>query len=227
MGAQCNCALAQLPRADHNGSVIARLYERLMLPRLVQLACGTRAITRQRSVWMTRARGTVLEVGFGSGLNVPHYPPARVKELVGLEPSEGMTRLAGRVLPAAPFPVRLLAAEAESIPLDSESVDTVVLTWTLCSVEQPEAALAEIRRVLRRRGRLVFCEHGASPDESVRRWQDRLTPVWSRLAGGCHLNRDAPALIRGAGFEMVVLESKYLPGWKPAAWNTAGFARKR
>jgi ubiquinone/menaquinone biosynthesis C-methylase UbiE len=207
--------------------MIARLYERLMLPRLVQLACGTRPIARQRAVWMPKARGAVLEVGFGSGLNVPHYAPRRITRLVGLEPSDGMARLAERRRPVAPFPIRLLAASAESIPLEADSMDTAVISWTLCSVESPENALAEIRRVLKPGGRLVFCEHGAAPDASVRRWQDRLTPAWSRLAGGCCLNRDAPVLIRGAGFQIVELEAKYLPGWKPAAWNTAGVARKR
>lgn len=207
--------------------MIARLYDRLLLPRLVQLACGTKVISRQRALWVPRARGRVLEIGFGTGLNLPYYRPAEVREVVGLEPSEAMARLAARVLPAAPFPVRLLACHGESVPLESGSVDTVVVTYTLCSVEAPEATLAEARRVLKRSGRLIFCEHGAAPDPAVRRWQDRLTPAWRRLAGGCHLNRDAPALVRGAGFEIGELDAGYLPGWKPAAWNTAGSARKR
>lgn len=219
--------MAQRPAVDHNRYVITRLYDQLMLPRLVQLACGTKVITRQRATWMPLARGRVLEIGFGPGLNVPHYSPASVTEVVGLEPSQGMAKLAGRRLPSAPFPVRLLAAGAETIPLESNSVDTVVVTYTLCSVEIPEAALAEVRRVLKPSGRLIFCEHGAAPDDPVRRWQDRLTPMWRRLAGGCHLNRDVPAMIRKAGFEFEELETGYLPGWKPAAWNTAGLARKR
>ena len=207
--------------------MVGQVYSRLLLPRLVQIACSTGAVTRQRQIWVPRARGRVLEVGFGSGLNLPHYKASAVKELVGLEPSLGMARLAQRLVREAPFPVRLLEAGAESIPLESESVDTVVITYSLCSVEAPEAALAEVRRVLKPRGRLVFCEHGAAPDRSVRRWQDRITPVWRRFAGGCHLNRDVPGLIREAGFQLRELETGYLPGWKPAAWNTAGFARKR
>jgi ubiquinone/menaquinone biosynthesis C-methylase UbiE len=207
--------------------MVGQLYSRLLLPRLVQLACSTGAVTRQRTIWVPRARGRVLEIGFGSGLNLPHYRASAVKELVGLEPSLGMARLAQRLVREAPFPVRLLQAGAESIPLESESVDTVVVTYSLCSVEAPEAALAEVRRVLKPRGRLVFCEHGASPDRPVRRWQDRVTPVWRRFAGGCHLNRDVPGMIRDAGFQLRELDAGYLPGWKPAAWNTAGFARKR
>ena len=207
--------------------MVGQVYSRLLLPRLVQIACSTGAVTRQRQIWVPRARGRVLEVGFGSGLNLPYYKASAVKELVGLEPSPGMARLAQRLVREAPFPVRLLEAGAESIPLESESVDTVVITYSLCSVEAPEAALAEVRRVLRPGGRLVFCEHGASPDRSVRRWQDRVTPVWRRFAGGCHLNRNVPGLIREAGFQVRELETGYLPGWKPAAWNAAGLARKR
>jgi len=207
--------------------MVGQLYSRLLLPRLVQIACSTSAVTRQRAAWMPRARGRVLEIGFGSGLNLPHYRASAVKELVGLEPSTGMVRLAQRLVREAPFPVRLLGAGAESIPLESESVDTVVITYSLCSVDEPQAALAEIRRVLKPRGRLVFCEHGASPDRPVRRWQDRVTPVWRRFAGGCHLNRDVPGMIQEAGFQLREFETGYLPGWKPAAWNTAGFARKR
>ncbi len=207
--------------------MVGQLYSRLLLPRLVQIACSTSAVTRQRAAWVPRARGRVLEIGFGSGLNLPHYRASAVKEVVGLEPSQGMVRLAGRLIREAPFPVRLLQGGAESIPLDAGSVDTVVMTYSLCSIEAPEIALSEIRRVLRARGRLVFCEHGASPDRPVRRWQDRVTPVWRRFAGGCHLNRDVPGLIRDAGFQVYELEAAYLPGWKPAAWNTAGCARRR
>ncbi len=207
--------------------MIGQLYEKHLLPRLVHLACGTGPIARQRSTWVPRAAGRVLEIGFGSGLNVPFYSPGSVSELVGLEPSDGMARLAGRVLPEAPFPVHLVTAGAEDIPLDSRSVDTVVTTYTLCTVPEPEAALAEMRRVLKPSGRLVFCEHGAAPDASVRRWQERLNPVWQALAGGCHLNRDVPALLAAAGFEVTELVADYIPGWRPASWNTAGRARVR
>ncbi|MEJ2513786.1 MAG: methyltransferase domain-containing protein [Gammaproteobacteria bacterium] len=207
--------------------MIGQLYEKHLLPRLVHLACGTGPITRQRATWIPRAAGRVLEIGFGSGLNTPFYNAARVQELVGLEPSDGMARLAGRMLPDSPFPVRLVTAGAEDIPLDTDSVDTVVTTYTLCTVPEPRAALAEMRRVLKPSGRLLFCEHGVAPDASVRRWQERLNPAWRALAGGCNLTRDVPALLAAAGFDVTELAADYLPGWRPASWNTAGCARVR
>ena len=190
--------------------MVRQLYSRLLLPRLVQMACSSRAVTRQRTTWVPRARGRVLDIGFGAGLNLPPY-----QRVLILGAGSGNDVFAS------------LQAGAESIPMESGTVDTVVVTYSLCSIELPEVALSEIRRVLKSGGRLVFCEHGASPDHPVRRWQDRITPVWRRIAGGCHLNRDVPGLIRQAGFRLHEIEAGYLPGWKPAAWNTAGCARKR
>jgi ubiquinone/menaquinone biosynthesis C-methylase UbiE len=166
----------------------------------------------------------VLEVGIGSGLNLPHYDAGKVSAVLGLDPSPQLVAMSRRAAEKAPFEVELLEAAAEEIPLASESLDTVLVTYTLCSIPGVEQALAEMRRVLKPGGRLVFCEHGAAPDASVRRWQERITPLWKRLAGGCHLNREIPRLIARAGFRIATMESMYLPGWRPATFNYWGTA---
>lgn len=205
------------------------LYGRFVLPWLVHVACGIEPIRRQREKVVPRAWGRVLEIGIGSGRNLPFYDPARVRRVWGLEPSPELRRMAAKAARKAPFEVELLDGEAEEIPLESASVDSIVMTYTLCTVPKTGRALAEMARVLAPGGGLVFCEHGAAPEESVRRWQDRVTPLWRRLAGGCHLNRAIPELIEGAGFEVQRLETMYLPGWRPASftyWGTAVRAGK-
>ena len=163
-------------------------------------------------------------MGFGSGLNLSHYDERRIDRLWALEPSRSMWALGRRRAAAAAFDVEYLCADAEAIPLESGSADTVLVTYALCTIPQVETALSEIRRVLSEEGTLIFCEHGAAPDPSVRAWQDRITPYWKAVGGGCHLNRDAPALLRAAGFRLENLESMYLPGWKVATFNTWGRA---
>ncbi|HVS15567.1 MAG TPA: class I SAM-dependent methyltransferase [Thermoanaerobaculia bacterium] len=206
------------------------LYQHFVLPRLIDFACGMRVIERQREKVVPRARGRVLEIGFGTGLNLPFYRRSRASAVVGLEPApemraRGERRIAALRRRGLELPVELLAASAEEIPADDASFDTVLVTYTLCTIPHPERALTEMRRVLHPQGRLVFCEHGAAPDPRVRRWQDRVDPIWRRLAGGCHLNRDVPALLAGAGFRVEEMETGYLPGWKPAGWNWWGSAR--
>lgn len=147
----------------------------------------------------------------GSGLNLPHYDPRRVELVWGLEPSAGMRRKARRGITDAPFEVRWLDLPGEEIPLETDSVDTVVLTYTLCTIPDWHRALEQIRRVLKPNGRLLFCEHGMAPDEAVRQWQDRADPWWGRMAGGCHLNRAIPDLIERTGFGIQDLEAGYLP----------------
>lgn len=204
------------------------LYERTLLPRLTDLACGVEGIESQRARVVPEARGRVLEVGFGSGRNLPWYRPERVERLIGLEPNEGMWRLAERRLRDAPFPVERLVLEGEAIPLEDASVDTVLVTYTLCSVADAPRALAGMRRVLRPGGRLLFAEHGLSPEPGVARWQRRLTPLWRRVAGGCHLDRETPALLESAGFAVEELETGYLPkGPRIATYQYAGTARPR
>ena len=200
------------------------IYSTRILPRLIDCACGLKPAMRQRAKIIPRARGRVLELGIGSGLNLPYYDADRVTCVHGLDVSVELWGLAGERRGAAGVGVEFLEAPAEAVPLPDASVDTVVLTYTLCTLPDVPGALAEARRVLRDGGELLFCEHGAAPDPDIRRWQDRLDPVWHRLAGGCHLNRDAPALIEAAGFRIRSLDSTYLPGWRPATFNTWGTA---
>lgn len=186
-------------------------YENRVLPHLLHLACGNKVIERQRAALVPEARGRVLEVGMGSGLNLPHYDPRRVELVWGLEPSAGMRRKARRGVADAPFEVRWLDLPGEEIPLETDSADSVVLTYTLCTIPDWHRALEQIRRVLKPGGRLLFCEHGMAPDEAVRQWQDRADPWWGRMAGGCHLNRAIPELIERTGFGIQDLEAGYLP----------------
>ena len=186
------------------------LYAKYILPRLINFACGAPAIESQRRLVVPRARGRVLEIGMGSGLNLPHYDPARIERVIGLDPAGEMLALAKRRARQVPFAVEFLELAGEALPLSDASIDSVLVTYALCTIADAPAALAQMRRVLKPGGRLIFCEHGRAPDAGVRRWQDRLTPAWKRIGGGCHLNRDIPALIEGAGFHLETLEAAYL-----------------
>jgi ubiquinone/menaquinone biosynthesis C-methylase UbiE len=186
------------------------LYGRFVVPRLIALAMRHPMLLPYRQRVAEGATGRVLELGIGSGLNLPFYG-ADVSEVIGVEPSPALLAMAAARGGAARFPVDLLQATAEGLPLDAHSIDTVVTTWTLCSVGDPIQVLGEARRVLRPGGRLLFCEHGRAPDARIERWQDRLTPIWKRLAGGCHLNRKIDALVMAAGFRLDAIETGYLP----------------
>ena len=181
---------------------------------------------RQREKLVPLASGRVLEVGMGSGLNLPFYDARQVTKVWGLEPSPEMSKMASAGVEAVAFDVEFVSAAGEQIPLDSESFDTVLMTFTLCTIPDAERALKEIARVLKRGGQLLFCEHGAAPDAGVRRWQNRIDPLWRRLAGGCHLNRDIPGLIRRGGFEITRMDTMYIPGWRPASFNYWGAAAR-
>ncbi len=204
------------------------LYERYILPHIIDMSCGAPAILKQRKKVVPLAEGRVLEVGMGSGLNLAYYNPDKVDLVFGLEPSEGMRQKARKNLAAAPVDVKWLDLPGEEIPLQDKSVDTVVLTYTLCTIADFRSALAGMRRVLKPGGVLLFCEHGEAPDESVRRWQRRINPFWKVIAGGCNLNRPIPENIRDAGFAIDKLESMYLPATpKIAAFNYWGRASVR
>jgi len=187
------------------------LYERYILPPLINCACGTRLLRKRRADLVPAARGHVLEVGIGSGLNFDYYNTAQVSSVTGIDPSTGLLAYARRRIDTIEIPVELIPAGAEHIPLTGASIDTVVVTFSLCTIPDVAAALDEMRRVLKSDGQLLFCEHGLAPDANVQRWQKRLDPLWGKLAGGCHLSRDIPQLLRKARFRCDNLQSGYLP----------------
>jgi ubiquinone/menaquinone biosynthesis C-methylase UbiE len=200
-------------------------YDDRVLPHLIDLACSTKPTRRQREKIVHLAEGDVLEIGFGSGLNLPYYDGGKVRKIFGLEPSEGMRRKARPNVEASGLDVEFIDLPGEEIPLESKSVDTVLVTFTLCSIDDAGAALAGMRRVLKTGGKLLYCEHGAAPDESVRRWQDRLNPGWKRFSGGCNMNRDIPSLIEGSGFRVTTDERMYVPGLRILSYNYWGTAK--
>ena len=185
------------------------LYERWVLPRLIDLTMKHQEATRQRRSLIPAARGRVLEIGIGSGLNLPFYGRG-VERVVGIDPSEELLALARGRLEAAPFAVELQARSAEELPFEAGSFDSAVTTWTLCSVPDAMSALAELRRVLKPGGQLIFVEHGRAEAPGVAAWQDRLNGLWGRLAGGCNINRPIAAMIRDAGFRIEDLETGHL-----------------
>ena len=200
------------------------LYSKYILPKVVHFACGLIPSMRQREKIAPRARGRVLEVGIGSGLNLPFYDSTKVSKVWGLDPAPEMIRIAERSVRLLPFEVEFIALPGSEIPLPDNSVDTVLMTYTLCTIPDPTPTLRQIGRVLRPSGELIFCEHGAAPDASVRLWQDRLNPIWKRLGGGCNLNRPIPMLIEAGGFQVKNLDTMYIPGWRPASFNYWGTA---
>ena len=187
------------------------LYDRYILPRLIDAACSARPIDKQRAKIVPQAEGVVLELGFGSGLNLPHYDAGKVQRLIALEPSAGMLARARDTASHAAFPVDVLQETAEALSLGDATVDTVLVTYSLCTIPDPVSALKAARRVLKPGGRLLFCEHGASPDADVQRWQRRIEPVWKVIGGGCHLTRKIPDLVRSAGFTIDRMDMMYLP----------------
>ncbi|MFZ9298407.1 MAG: class I SAM-dependent methyltransferase [Hylemonella sp.] len=187
-------------------------YDRHVFPRLMDFACGLPLVSRQRELVVPRASGRVLEIGIGTGLNLPFYDKSRVTQIVGLEPAQHLHRLAQERIAQSGMVVELVPISAQKIDLPDRSFDTVLTTYTLCSIPEPQAAMREIRRILKPDGQLLYCEHGQAPDASVRVWQDRLQPLWGPMAGGCHLGRDMEALIREAGFSLTEPHHDYLPG---------------
>jgi SAM-dependent methyltransferase len=202
------------------------LYGKYVLPVLTDLAMRNKGATAERARWVPMAAGVVLEIGAGSGLNFTHYGPD-VRKVYALDPSAELRRMAGPRAERARVLIEFLAAPAEAVPLPDGSVDTVVTTWTLCTIPDPQGALHEMGRVLRGGGRLIFVEHGRASDPRVVRWQERLTPAWRRIAGGCHLNRPIAALIEAGSFEVTEMECGYARGPRVSAYLYRGVARLR
>lgn len=187
-------------------------YDRHILPRLLNSAMSTKPITYQRRKVVPRCEGRVLEIGFGSGHNLPFYDAAKVSHIWALEPAAEMRARAAERVAQSPIALEFLDLPGEQIPLENEAADTVLVTYTLCTIPDVHKALGEMRRVLKPSGRMIFCEHGEAPDAGVKRWQERLTPLWKAIGGGCHLGRPIPSLIADAGFRVEGMETMYLPG---------------
>jgi len=202
------------------------LYNDIILPRLCHLAMRNQNFLPYRRRVVAAADGHVLEIGTGSGLNLPLYGSA-VRDIQGLEPSPRLIAMARRAAEGSAVPVTFIEGSAEAIALDDHSIDTVVTTWTLCTIPHAAQALAEMRRVLKPAGQLLFVEHGLAPEARVRRWQHRLTPAWSKIGGGCHLNRPIETLIEQAGFDLPQLETGYMKGPKPMTFLYEGQGRPR
>lgn len=199
-------------------------YERHILPPALDFACGMPMVARMRQLVVPRAQGRVLEVGIGTGLNMRHYDKRRVTHITGLDPAMQMHPLARERIAQSGLAVDLIGLSAEKIPLPDASFDTVLITYTLCTIPDAAAALQEMHRVLAPGGKLLFCEHGRAPDASVRTWQQRLQPMWGALAGGCQLGRDIPQLLAAAGFVVTQPQSRYLPGPRPFTFHYWGEA---
>jgi len=200
-------------------------YDKYILPHFLNCACGSKPILYQREKVVPMAEGLVLEVGIGSGLNIPFYDSSKVDKILGLDPSEELNRMALKVAADKGIPVEFILGGAEAIPLPDNHVDSVLVTYTMCTIPQVAAANKEILRVLKPQGQMIFCEHGLAPDANVSKWQNRIDPYWGKIAGGCHLNRDIPQLIRSAGFNIQSMEQMYLPSTPRFAgynyWGTA------
>lgn len=199
------------------------MYDRWVVPRLIDLAMRSRQLDPYRQRAIAAAHGNVLEIGAGSGLNFALYGP-EVAQVCALDPSAELLRRARWRAAEAPVPVMLARGSAEALPFAASRFDAVVTTWTLCSIADPAAALGEVRRVLKPGGVFVFVEHGLAPQPGVARWQRRLTPCWRPLAGGCHLDRRIDELVRAAGFRIAGIETAYAPGPKPWTYFYQGTA---
>ncbi|MCP4298835.1 MAG: class I SAM-dependent methyltransferase [Proteobacteria bacterium] len=199
-------------------------YDKVVLPRLIDSACGSNSISRQRAKVVPLAEGRVLEIGIGTGLNIPFYNRSKVTHLWGLEPSATLRQIAQKRAEDINMDVEFIDLPGEEIPLDRNSADTILITYTLCTITEAIKALDGMRKVLKPGGKLIFCEHGKAPDERVRKWQDRLNPLWNKIGGGCNLNRDIPDIITSGGFTIDKLETMYLPGFKIATFNYWGIS---
>ncbi len=200
------------------------LYNKYVLPQLTHWVCSQDEITRVRKDWVPLAEGRILEVGIGSGLNLPHYDPPKVQKIWGLDPSKQLIKTAKEAADTMPFDVEFIEQSGENIPLEDNSMDSVLVTYTLCSISNVLNALKEIKRVLKPDGAFIFCEHGRAPDEIINKWQDRITPVWKKVSGGCHLNRDISRLIKESRFKIVQSEELYSSPLKIISFNYRGIA---
>ena len=201
------------------------LYDKYVLPKFLNCACGSNPVERQRQKVVPLVEGKVLEIGIGSGLNLPFYDKSNIDELWGLDPSEELSDMARKVADSENIEVNFISSGAEEIPLPDKYFDSVLITYTMCTIPEVARANREIKRILKTGGKLIFCEHGEAPDENTRKWQKRINPFWRKLAGGCNIDRKIPSLIQNSGFEIVELEEMYLPKTpKIVGYNYWGYA---
>ena len=202
-------------------------YDKYILPKFLNCACGTKPINYQRDKIVPLAKGIVLDIGIGSGLNIPFYNKSNIDHLYGLDPSEELLKIAKPLAKKNELEIEFLQCGAEAIPLPDQSIDTVLITYTMCTIPDIKLSNSEIMRVLKPEGQLLFCEHGLAPDKNIAKWQRKINPIWSKLAGGCNLNRDIPKLITSSGFKISNMEEMYLPSTpKFAGYNYWGVAKK-
>lgn len=199
-------------------------YEKYILPCCLDKACSIGPIEKQRAKIVPFATGHVLEIGIGSGLNLPHYDPTKVEKITGVDPDEHIWKRSQTRRKAVQFPVERIGLSGEDIPMSTGSVDTVVVTYSLCTIPNPIKALREMRRILKPGGDILFCEHGRSAEANIVKWQNRIDPLWSKIAGGCHSGRDIPDLLEQAGLQTTELHQGYIPGPKVLAYNYWGRA---
>ena len=201
------------------------LYDKYVLPKFLNCACGSKPVEYQRKKVVPNAEGLVLEVGIGSGLNLPFYDNSKVTQIWGLDPSEELSSMAKETAKNLDIDVKFISGGAEEIPLPDNYFDTALVTYTMCTIPEVIRANIEIKRVLKSTGKLIFCEHGKAPDLNIAKWQSRIDPIWGKLAGGCHLNRDIPSLLEDSGYKIIELDQMYLPSTpKVAGYNYWGFA---
>ncbi len=198
-------------------------YEKHVLPKFLNLVMKAPEMTKIRAQIVPEATGNVLEVGIGSGLNLPFYQPG--VKVTGVDPSTELQVYAREVAERTGVDVEFLGLSGEDIPAEDNYFDSAVITWTLCTIPDPHQALSEIRRVLKPGAKMIFVEHGLSPDAGVARWQSRVNPVWNVIGGGCNLNRKIDEIITGAGFSFDALTKGYIPGPKLATYNYRGVAK--
>lgn len=197
-------------------------YDRYVLPRVVNCVCGMKPTTKQREKVVPLAEGNVLEIGIGSGLNLPYYNPQNVNHITGIDPSPEMWNLNEW---QGDLDIEYVEASAEDLQFEDSLFDSVVCTYTLCTIPNPDKALQEIKRVLKPSGKFIFTEHGLAPDEKISKTQNRINPFWKKIGGGCNLNRNIESLISNNNLVFQSIEKMYIPGWKPASFNYWGVAQ--
>jgi len=203
-------------------------YEKYILPRFLNCACASEPISYQRKKVVPLAEGKILEVGIGSGLNLPFYEKSKIEEIWGIDPSEELNSMAKKVAIEEDMNVKFITSSAEDIPFPNNYFDTVLITYTMCTIPSVLQANEEIKRVLKSSGKMIFCEHGVSPDENIKKWQKRLNSIWSKIAGGCNINRNIPMLIKSSGFKIEEMDEMYLPKTpKIAGYNYWGYAKPK